>query len=99
MVLRAAYTKMHGVDVMDFATQSVDLSLSKGFLLLKPYGGIGYVWSQTELKAASDLRDVDTNQFKAFAGVQMKILLLTGVLEWDTTGGQNTFGLKLGARF
>jgi len=101
LAVRTAYTQMQGVDALDFATQSIDISASKGFLLFKPYGGVGYVWSQTDVleATANQLADVDTNQFKAFAGVQLKFLLLNAVLEVDSTGGENSIGLKLGGRF
>src|SRR3989441_8553385 len=38
--VRGSYTKLTGVDQLDFDTKGVDLSISKGFLMFTPYGGI-----------------------------------------------------------
>src|SRR5438552_15478397 len=43
--VRGSYTKLTGVDQLDFDTKGLDLSISKGFLMFTPYGGIGKVWA------------------------------------------------------
>src|SRR5438128_9036782 len=42
--IRGSYTKLSGVDQLDFDTKGLDLSISKGFLMFTPYAGIGKVW-------------------------------------------------------
>src|SRR6266705_7208440 len=42
--IRGSYTKLTGVDQLDFDTKGLDLSISKGFLMFTPYAGIGRVW-------------------------------------------------------
>src|SRR5438128_12254741 len=42
--IRGSYTKLSGVDQLDFDTKGLDLSISKGFLMFTPYAGVGKVW-------------------------------------------------------
>src|SRR5205809_689848 len=42
--VRGSYTKLTGVDQLDFDTKGVDLSISKGFTIFTPYAGVGKVW-------------------------------------------------------
>src|SRR5881296_2222317 len=48
--IRGSYTKLTGVDQLDFDTKGVDLSISKGFLMLTPYAGVGKVWAASTPK-------------------------------------------------
>src|SRR5438128_3371059 len=42
--IRGSYTKLSGVDQLDFDTKGLDLSISKGFLMFTPNAGVGKVW-------------------------------------------------------
>lgn len=97
--VRATYTHMSGAEVMDFATQSLDISASKGILMFTPYAGVGYVWSQSDPTDTTHLSSADQSQAKIFGGAGFSILLLNATVEYDNTGGNNTFSLKLGVRF
>lgn len=97
--VRAAYTRMSGVEAMDLATQSLDVSLSKGILMFTPYAGVGYVWTQGESNDNQALSKVTSAQPKIYGGVNLGLTLFNGVLEYDNTGGNSTYSLKLGIRF
>jgi hypothetical protein len=104
IALRGSYTQLAGVDQLDFNTKGVDLSISKGFALFTPYGGIGRV------KVTSTPKDIplsfpsppskeSLNQNKYFVGVNMNFVFVNVVLEADKTGEDTSYGLKLGFRF
>ena len=97
--VRASYTKMFGVDQLDFYTAGLDASISKGFGPFTPYIGAGNVWSKGTPQSTTGLQPESFSQTKLFAGVGLKITLLNLVAEYDRTGGINSYGAKLGLRF
>ena len=97
--MRASYTKMFGVDQLDFSSAGLDASLSKGFGPFTPYLGAGKVWSKSTPQSTTGLLSESFSQTKVFAGIGFKITLLNIVAEYDKTGGVNTYGAKLGLRF
>jgi hypothetical protein len=99
--VRGAFTKLAGVDQLDFTTKSVDLSISKGFAFVTPYGGIGKVWVDSTPKNIPTTTPSKESfaQNKYFVGVQVKILLFNLVVEADKTGDDTTYGAKVGVRF
>jgi len=104
VAIRGSYTQLAGVDQMDLNTKGVDLSISKGFAMFTPYGGIGKVWTSSTPKnipasIPTPPSSESISQNKYFVGVQMKILLFNTVIEADKTGDNTTYGLKLGLRF
>jgi hypothetical protein len=52
--VRGTYTKLTGVSDLAFQTTGIDASISKGFLLLTPYAGVGLV--RIDSKAQGDLQ-------------------------------------------
>src|SRR6266699_584365 len=99
--IRGSYTKLSGVDQLDFDTKGLDLSISKGFLMFTPYGGIGKVWvtstphnipTSTPSKESFSLN-------KVFVGLNMNFGLTNLAFEADKTGDASSFGAKLGFRF
>ena len=104
VAIRGSYTQLGGVDQLDLNTKGVDLSISKGFAMFTPYGGIGKVWTTSTPKnipasAPNQLSQESFSQNKYFVGVQMNILLVNLVLEADKTGDDTSYGIKLGFRF
>src|SRR5438552_15923341 len=99
--VRGSYTKLTGVDQLDFDTKGVDLSISKGFLMFTPYAGVGKVW------AASTPKDLPTTTptkeslslSKVFVGINMNFGLTNLAFEGDRTGKATSYGAKLGFRF
>ena len=99
--IRGSYTKLTGVDQLDFNTKSVDLSISKGFAMFTPYGGVGKVW------VASTPKDIPppglSKEFfslnKVFVGFNLNFGVTNLAFEGDRTGEATSYGAKLGFRF
>jgi len=97
--VRASYTKMFGVDQLDFTSVGADASISKGFGPFTPYLGAGKVWSESTPHSSTGLRPESLGQTKVFAGIALKITVVNLVVEVDRTGEANTYGAKLGLKF
>jgi len=99
--IRGSYTKLGGVDELEFNTRSVDLSISKGFVIFTPYAGIGKVWAtSTPVGAAAPVLSKESFSVnKTFVGLNMNFGLMNVALEGDKTGDATTYGAKLGFRF
>lgn len=99
VALRGTMTKLTGVDQLDLDTKSLDISISKGFANLTPYGGIGTVWVDATPKGVPTLAAEDFNVTKVFAGLNVNFGLMNLAFEADNTGGVTSVGAKLGWRF
>lgn len=100
VAIRAAMTSMSGVPELDFNTKSLDISISKGFLMFTPYIGAGQVWvTSTPKGTASTLAAESFMQSKVFAGANLNLGLTNFALEGDTTGGTSSVSFKLGFRW
>jgi hypothetical protein len=97
--LRGSFTKVSGIEQMDFDTRSVDLSISKGFVVATPYAGIGRVWVNSDPKGTAGLRKEDFELDKFFLGLGLKFGLFNLNLEGDRTGDVSAFSAKVGLRF
>ncbi len=96
--IRAAYTKLTGVDQLDFDTRSVDVSISKGFAILTPYAGFGKVWTTATPDASTGLSEVSPSLDKLFVGANLNFGLFNLALEADRTGDADSYGVKVGFR-
>jgi hypothetical protein len=101
VALRGSYTKLGGVDQLDFDTKGLDLSISKGIAMFTPYAGIGKVWVTSTPKsiATATPSKESLSENKYFVGVNMNFILINVALEADKTGDDTSYGLKLGFRF
>ena len=101
VAIRGAVTKMSGVDQLAFDTKSLDLSISKGFLMFTPYAGIGQVWvnSTPQGSAAAILKAESFTQGKVFAGANLNFGLVNFALEGDKTGDATSYSAKFGFRW
>jgi hypothetical protein len=97
--IRASYTKMFGVDQLDFYSAGVDASISKGFGPFTPYLGAGKVFSETTPHSDTGLQRESLQQTKVFVGIALKVTVVNLVVEYDRTGVANSYGAKLGLRF
>lgn len=97
IAVRAAATRLFGVDQLDLNTRSLELTVSKGFLNVTPYAGIGKVWG-TLTPNVSSLRKETPDANKVFAGVNLNLGLANLAAEVDRTGGNQTVSVKLGFR-
>jgi opacity protein-like surface antigen len=96
---RISHTKLNGVDQLDFETTGVDVSISKGFLMLTPYAGLGRVWIKSEPVAVATLSKESFSLPKRFVGLNFNLGFVNVALEGDRTGNASTYGLKAGFRF
>jgi len=99
--VRGSYTKLTGVDQLDFNTRGVDLSISKGFLMFTPYAGVGKVWAASTPKdiPPPGLSKESFSLNKVFVGFNLNFGLTNVALEGDRTGKATSYGAKLGFRF
>ena len=99
--IRGSYTKLTGVDQLDFDTKGLDLSISKGFAMLTPYAGVGRVWAASTPKSipASTPTKESLSMSKVFVGINMNLGLVNLAFEGDRTGEATSYGAKLGFRF
>lgn len=97
--VRGNFTKVSGIEQMDFDTRGVDLSISKGFTVATPYAGIGYVWVKSDPKGNGGLSKEDFGLTKFFVGLGLNFALLNLNLEADKTGDVAGYSAKLGLRF
>ncbi|MDH5301298.1 MAG: hypothetical protein OEW58_08055 [Gammaproteobacteria bacterium] len=104
--VRGTMTKMSGADHLDLDTKGLELSISKGFLMITPYAGIGQVWATSKpgatfkaLPAPATLSDVDVSQSKWFVGANINMGLMNFAFETDKTGDASSYSAKVGLRF
>lgn len=96
--VRAAYSKLSGVDQLGFDAKSVELVASKGFLMLTPYVGVGRVWGSVTPNIGS-LQKVSPTSSKVFAGINANFGLFNLAGEVDRIGNNDTVSVKLGFRW
>lgn len=99
VAVRGTYTKLGGVDQLDFSTTGLELTVSKGFAMLTPYAGVGNEWITSTPSASTDLAEEKFTQTKLYVGANLNLGLLNIDLEADKTGGAQTVSAKLGLRF
>ena len=97
VAIRAAATRLTGVDQLDMDTRSLELTVSKGFLNVTPYAGVGRVWGDVTPNVAN-LREVSTSANKVYAGVNFNLGIANLAAEIDRTGSNQTASIKLGFR-
>jgi hypothetical protein len=99
--IRGSYTKLTGVDQLDFNTKGIDLSISKGFLMFTPYAGVGKVWAASTPKdiPPPGLSKESFSLNKVFVGFNLNFGLTNLAFEGDRTGKATSYGAKLGFRF
>ena len=97
--LRASYTRLSGVNNLDFDTKGIDLSVSKGFAFFTPYAGIGEVWVTGTPSGNAALTEESMSLHKVFVGLNMNFGLVNLALEGDRTGNNNSYSAKVGFRF
>ncbi len=96
--IRAGVSTLQGLDQLSLQSYSVDLSISKGILMLTPYAGLGYIMTNAEASEEFNLEKESVTQQKAFVGLNINFgVNLT--LEADRTGDYTSYSAKVGFRF
>lgn len=101
LAVRGAYTKMTGFPGIDVSNKSIELAVSKGFLMLKPYAGIGMVWTTGTPTGVmgSVFKEENVSLMKYNAGLNLNLGLMNFAFDWDMTGKDNTYSAKVGFRW
>jgi hypothetical protein len=100
--IHGAYSKVTGVDQLGLNSKTIDISISKGFTVITPYGGIGEVWTDATPMgdaATVGLSKESITQTKLFAGLSFNLGLPNIAVETDKTGGITSYGMKFGLRW
>jgi len=101
ITVKAAYTKVFGMDDLDMSTLLAGAYISKGILMFTPYGGIESVFVMAEESSSSiDLSSENVNVIRALAGLQFSPLPLVA-LNAELAASEDVYqlGLKAGIRF
>jgi hypothetical protein len=99
LAVRGTFTKLSGVNQLDFSTKGLELSVSKGFAMLTPYAGIGEVWVDSKPDASTGLTKESFQQTKYFVGANLNLGLINFDLDYDNTDSTNSYTVKMGWRF
>jgi hypothetical protein len=103
LALRGAFARTSGIRDFDYNAYSVDVSLSKGFTFVTPYIGAGYIRAeadpQGDAAAGAGLRKVEVDEQRFFAGIRVSMLLLELTPEYERTGRNSAYNLRLGFSF
>ncbi len=97
LTVRGTYTKMTGVSEMGLNTRSVELCLSKGFVFITPYIGVGRVRTAGDPQVAG-LSPVTLDNTKEYVGADINLGLLNLDLEVDRMAGSTSYGANIGWR-
>lgn len=97
VAVRAAVTNLTIDDDLTVDTRSVDVSISKGVLMLTPFAGVGKVWADVEAKGnAAALGSLDLSDTRTFVGVSFNPGIFNLAFEADSVGGIGSYNFKLG---
>jgi hypothetical protein len=110
--LRATYSKLLGVDELDVQTAGIDATISKGFVIVTPYAGLGALYTDGKAKGklATDPTFVAVNGGKPLAeeklwtaryygGVKLTPIPLIGLTGEVEYSGVMTYSLKFAVNF
>lgn len=98
IAVRGTYSALSGVNHLDLKSTGLELTISKGFVMLTPYAGLGKV----KVKGSSDvggLSSVDSTLSKSYIGLNVNLGLMNLAAETDKTGDNTTTSVKFGFRF
>lgn len=100
LALRASYVRLTGEDDFKADAKAVDASISKGFLFLTPYAGLGYVWGTVDPSSRfTTLSKVDVDKARLFAGARVSLGLFEVTPEYERLGKNDVFNLRLSLGF
>ncbi len=97
---RLSYAKLKGVDNLSMSTTSLDVMISKGFLMVTPYGGVSLARvDATPATVGIDLHGVNETVTQVFAGVQVSPFPFFVINGEVVSGEVKSYSLKAGIRF
>jgi hypothetical protein len=101
LAVRGSYTSMTGVNDLDLNTAGLELSISKGFLMLTPYAGLGAIRYEGEGVGTDSYKfDSESDTLaKYFLGVNFNMGFVNFAAEADKTGENSSYSAKFGLRW
>ena len=98
---RASFSQLDGVDDIDLEAYSLDLLISKGFLMMTPYGGVSalHIKGRETSVLVTGLNDVERDVIRPLLGVQLYPFPFCNVTAEAAFGDVPQYGLKAGFRF
>ncbi len=100
VAIRGTYVKLTGEDDLKADSQTIDVSISKGFLFFTPYAGLGYVWgSVNPSNEFPTLDTVDVEKGRFFAGARISLGFLEVTPEYEKLGDNDVYNLRLSLGF
>jgi len=97
--LRGTYSKLSGINELDFHTTGLELLVSMVFTIFTPYAGAGQIWTTSEPVGVSNIEKEEFSQGKYFVGGNLNLGLINFALEADKTGDAASYSAKIGFRF
>ena len=106
--VRGTYTKLAGINDLGLQTYGVDASVSKGFLMLTPYAGVGMLWVKSEAKGnlkdpkiftLTTLSNVSATIPRIFAGLKVTPFPLFSVTAEAEYADTYVYSLKAAVNF
>ena len=97
--LRGTYSKLSGINELDFHTTGLELLISMRLTIFTPYAGVGQIWTNSEPVGVPGLNKEEFTQGKYFVGGNLNFGLINLALEADKTGDAPSYSAKLGFRF
>lgn len=98
LAVRASYSQVEGVDDLDLSNGALELTLSKGFVMLTPYAGVGIVQTRAKVDGQNGLESETVEQNKLYVGLTINLGVAITV-EADQTGDYQSYSAKAGIRF
>lgn len=98
VAIRGHYSVIQGIDELDLNSAGVELTVSKGVLMLTPYAGIGMIRTTGTPNDIAGLVEESVDMEKVYVGLNVNLGLNFGA-EIDRTGEYTTYSLKAGLRF
>jgi len=98
VAVRGTYTQLTGEDDLKADSQTLDVSISKGFLFVTPYAGAGYVWGTVDPSFGA-LSKVSVDKGRFFAGARVSLGLLEFTPEYEKIGKSDVFNLRASLGF
>ena len=99
VAVRASFSRLSGVDQLDFNTRALDVVISKGFVGFTPYGGAGFVWANATPHNVPVFTSESFGQPRIFGGVNLGLGLFAVGGELDRTGKATTLSAKASLRW
>ncbi len=101
LTVRGSYSQLEDVDDFGLKTYTLDLLLSKDFLMVTPYGGVSALRVEGRDKSAlaTGFQDVKENEIQAIAGLQVSPFPLCIISAEVVFGDVPLYGLKIGMGF